>query len=243
MKRPIIGIMLRCDIDNDNKPYQYIFDRVRSSIIKSGGEPLLLCPVKTIDYYPTSWKDFPEFSDEEMESMEYWINKCDGLFLPGGYKFTKYDKYVVDLAIKKDIPILGVCLGMQILANYNKENEIKEIDSSINHLQNEKDLYCHRVKIVKNSLLYKILEKDELEVNSFHKKTIGNNTSFKITATAEDGVIEAIEMPSKNFVLGLQWHPEKMMDYDNDALKIMNTFIDESIKYKESKKNKLVEYS
>ena len=58
MRKPIIGIMMRCEVDSENKPYQYVFDKVRSVIIKSGGEPLLLCPVKVIDYYHSKWTDF-----------------------------------------------------------------------------------------------------------------------------------------------------------------------------------------
>lgn len=240
MKKPIIGIMMRCDVDKENRPYQYIYDRVRRSIIQSGGEPLLLCPVKDIDYYPTKWLDFPDFNEEEKESIEYWLSMCDGLFLPGGVKFTKYDKYVVSLAIKKDLPILGVCLGMQILTNYNRDNELLLIESSIKHEQFEDDLYCHKVKIEKDSLLYHIVEKEEIEVNSFHKMTTCSNPSLRTTAYASDGIVEAVELPSKSFVLGVQWHPEKMIGYDQSAIKIMNSFIEASRKYKQIKETKLI---
>lgn len=240
MEKPIIGIMMRCSIDSDHKPYQYIYDRVRRSIVQSGGEPLLLCPVGDVDYYPTGWKELPEFSEEEKDSIDFWLSMCDGLFLPGGLKFTKYDKYVVNLAIEKNLPILGVCLGMQILANYNRDNELSLIESTTNHLQDEEDLYCHKVKIESNSLLYRIVQKSELEVNSFHKRTITNNISFKTTAYATDDVIEAIEMPSKDFVLGVQWHPEKMLDYDQDAMKIMYSFIEASRNYKKVKQSEVI---
>lgn len=232
--------MMRCDVDQDNKPYQYVFDRVRSCIIQCGGEPLLLCPVKDIDYYPTKWPDFPDFSDEEKESMDYWLSMCDGLFLPGGLKFTKYDKYVVELALKKDLPIIGVCLGMQILTNYDRDNELSLIESSINHLQNEDDLYCHKVKIEKDSLLYRIVGKEEMEVNSFHTIRTSSNSSLRTVAYSEDGIVEAVEMPKNDFVLGVQWHPEKMTNYDQDARKIMDSFIEASIKYKKIKENEFI---
>lgn len=241
MKKPIIGIMMRCSTDSNHKSNQYVYDRVRRSIVQSGGEPLLLCPVGDVDYYPTGWNEFPEFSEEEKDSIEFWLSMCDGLFLPGGSKFTKYDKYVVNLAIKKNLPILGVCLGMQILANYNRDNELSLIESTINHLQDEQELYCHKVKIEVDSLLYRIVQKSELEVNSFHKRTTTVNSSFKTTAYAADGIIEAIEMPSKDFVIGVQWHPEKMLDYDQDALNIMHSFIEASKHYKKVKESEVVE--
>ena len=99
MNKPIIGIMMRCASFNERN-VQYVFESVRKSIIKCNGEPLLICPTKLVDYYNTKWEDFPDFSNEEVESIKYWINMCDGLFLPGGDKFTKFD-----LIISKLLPI------------------------------------------------------------------------------------------------------------------------------------------
>lgn len=231
MKRPIIGIMMRSDKLDDERSIQYVYDTARSSIIKSGGEPLLLCPPKDLDYFKTKWKDYPNFTDSDIESITYWLDMCDGLFLPGGIKYSKYDLFVFDLALKKDMPILGVCLGMQIMSNYKKEFRIEKIDSNINHHDLSKK-YCHKVKIEKNSLLYKIVEKEELNVNSYHKMQAFENPLFNVVARSEDDVVEALEMNGKRFVLGIQWHPEKMIDYDVEARKIMEYFIEEARIYK-----------
>lgn len=239
MKKPIIGIMMRSDKLNDERSIQYIYDTARSSIIKSGGEPLLLCPPKDLDYFKTKWNDFPDFTDSDIESITYWLNMCDGLFLPGGSKYSKYDLLVFDLALKKNMPILGVCLGMQIMSNYKKDFRIEKINSNINHHELDKK-YCHKVKIKKNSLLYKIVEKEEIEVNSYHKMQAFENSLFDVVAISEDKVIESLEMRDKNFVLGVQWHPEKMIDYDCYARKIMDYFINEAILYKKNNKAKLV---
>lgn len=233
MKKPIIGIMMRSDELDDNRSVQYVYDGVRQAIIRSGGEPLLLCPPKDIDYFKTKWHDFSEISDSDSESINYWLNMCDALFLPGGIKYSKYDLFVLDLALKKNMPILGVCLGMQIMSNYKKDFKIEKINSNIVHCDLEKK-YCHKVTIEKNSLLYKILDKTEIKVNSYHKMQAFKNPLFDVVARAEDDVIEALEMREKRFVLGVQWHPEKMIDYDESARKIMNSFIDEARIYKDN---------
>lgn len=240
MKKPIIGIMVRSNKLDDDRSIIYIFDSVRSSIIKSGGEPLLLCPPEELDYFKTSWTDFPDITSSEAEGINYWLNMCDGLFLPGGIKYTKFDAYVLDLAIKKNMPILGVCLGMQLMSNYQKEFKIEEIDSDIDHSRSDLE-YCHKISIKKNSLLDKIVSKEELNVNSFHRRQAFDNPLFESISYAPDGVLEAIEMKEKRFVLGVQWHPEAMIGYDQDARKIMEYFIEEAKFYKKSNdKGKIV---
>ncbi len=239
MKKPIIGIMMRTDISKDNRSIQYIYDTARSAIIECGGEPLLLCPPKNLDYSKTKFDEYPDFTNEEIKNINFWLDMCDGLFLPGGNKYSKYDCLVFELALKRDLPILGVCLGMQIMSNYKKEFKLEKINSSINHYDTNKK-YCHQVKIKKDSLLYKIIDKEQIEVNSYHKIQAFPNNLFDIVAVAPDGVIEAIQMKEKKFVLGVQWHPEKMVEYDKDALKLMNYFINEAIIYKEDKDKKVI---
>lgn len=235
MNKPIIGIMMRC-FKIDEKPIQYIFESVRKCIIKCGGEPLLICPPKIIDYYNTNWNEFPEFSNEELESINYWLDMCDGLFLPGGNKFTKFDLVVLDIAIKKNIPILGVCMGMQLMSCYKKSYDLYPVNSKVNH--NQKDLnilYSHKVMIKECSKLSNIVKEKEILVNSFHKMACRENPLFNVTAISEDGIIEAIEMKNKDFVIGVQWHPEKTVDNDNYSMNILNAFITKAVEFKKRK--------
>ena len=117
MNKPIIGIMMRC-FKIDEKPIQYIFESVRKCIIKCGGEPLLICPPKTIDYYNTNWNEFPEFSNEELESINYWLDMCDGLFLPGGNKFTKFDLVLF---------LSGLCISIILLLLLDLNNWVSAL--------------------------------------------------------------------------------------------------------------------
>ena len=80
---------------------------------------------------------------------------------------------------------------------------------------------------MKNTLLSKIINQDIIDVNSQHRYHITKVNNFKVSAYSEDGLIEAIELPNKKFVMGVQWHPEKMIKYDEYANKIFEKFISE----------------
>ncbi len=229
--KPVIGIPLRYEYMNDKRPILYLSERLRRTLQKAGADIYMLVPVQDINYMDTSSKDFPNLTLKEKEQIDANISKCDGILFPGGYKFTPYDRYLLEEAIKKEIPILGICLGMQMMSCYKIDNfKLEDVNTKINHKQ-ENDLeLTHKVKIAKDSLLYKIVEKEELIVNSFHKKRACNNKYYKTVAKSEDGVIEAIEYPSKVFNLGVQWHPEISYEFDEDSKKIIDYFIKEAKK-------------
>lgn len=224
--RPIIGIVARCDENENGTSMFYTFESVRQSIINCGGEPLLLLPPQDLDYYKTRNKDYPEFTIEEEKRMLKWLNMCDGILLPGGYKLTNFDRYIVDYATKNDIPILGICLGMQTMSCYKEEINIIPIDENhLNHKQESQNGVSHRVDIKKDNLLYNILKKDSIMVNSFHKKQATPNKYYEVIAYSEDGIIEAIQNKKNTFNLGVQWHPEKNYLEDENSKKIMEAFI------------------
>ncbi len=137
------------------------------------------------------------------------INICDGIILSGGSIFHKNDFKLIKYLIEKDIPTLGICLGMQTIGEYF--NNKQEIEVS-NHYHNN-----HKVKINKESKLYEILNKEEIIVNSRHHTAIPN-TNLLISAQSEDQIIEGIEIPELKFFIGLQWHPESTDDVNNYQL-------------------------
>ena len=75
-------------------------------------------------------------------------------------------------------------------------------------------------------LFYKIVGKEELSVNSFHRRCATANEIYRTVGVSEDGVIEAMELPGAEFNFGVQWHPEIMYPYDEDSRKIINAFIE-----------------
>lgn len=230
--RPLIGIMMRCEELESGTSMQYAMEFVRATIIKAKGEPLFLTPPQNIDYFKTKYANFPLLTEEEKITIDFWLDAIHGLFIPGGIKFTEYDRYVLKRAIAKKIPVLAVCLGMQLMSCYEQEVKLYDISSDIKHDAPLSEKYVHSVFIDPDSRLFQILGKETIMVNSFHKKMVGENEIYKAVAHSEDGVIEALEYPGEVFHIGLQWHPEKMYDYDMDAKKIIDTFILESRKRK-----------
>lgn len=227
--RPIIGIVGRADSEKLGHNVICCFESVRRSIIKHGGIPILILPPQDVEYEKLSPKEINSLTDIEKEILISQVNLCDGILIPGTSKLYEYDKFIYEYAKEKDIPILGICGGMQLMAIADKTvEEIKNIivpnNTDINHLEKEKD-YVHEVEIVKDTLLSKIINKDKIKVNSRHKFHI-ENTNLKVSAYSTDGIIEALEVPNKKFILGIQWHPESMLEYDEDSNKIIKYFID-----------------
>lgn len=161
------------------------------------------------------------FSNEnnELEKVKNIIDMCDGIVFPGGINYCSLDCEIMKYCHVIDKPTLGLCLGMQIMG-ITFDGCIKCLNSE-NHNNEEK--YVHNVKINKDSKLYKILQTDEIKVNSRHDKVV-EKTSLMCSAISEDGMIEAIEDKSKKFFIGFQWHPESLRD-DENSRKIFDYFL------------------
>ena len=208
--KPIIGIVARVGYPGGTHEY-IVDDAYRRKVIEAGGIPIVILPVEKIDYTITKYMDTPEVSEDNKDMIINELKLCDGVILPGGFRITKDDRFILDYLIDNDIPTFGICLGMQIMSNYKKEHFYNEKnDSVINHKQEED--YVHSVKIKKDSKLYNIIGKEEIMVNSRHSYHVLPNDYFEATAYSEDGYIEALEMNDKKFMLGVQWHPESLDD-------------------------------
>ena len=85
--------------------------------------------------------------------------------------------------------------------------------------------YVHYINIVPNTLLFKILKEKRILVNSRHYDCL-KWTNLKISAVSDDGIIEAIENEKQKFFLGVQWHPETLIDIDSNSYQLFKYFID-----------------
>ncbi len=144
-----------------------------------------------------------------------------------------FDREVFELCRDQQKPVLGICAGLQhinvIYGGTLYEDLHSQLSSSVNHGNYKGPITQHSVTIDRNSLLFDILGKDAIVVNSTHhqgKRTKGRD--LKATAWSEDGLVEAVESrdSSARFV-AVQWHPEKM---ENDPVqrKLFQWLIDEA---------------
>ena len=127
-----------------------------------------------------------------------------------------------------DKPVLGICRGIQLanvalggtlIQDLPSQHRREDGQPSIDHRQTALGAYAsHRVVVAEGSLLEQILGQQELWVNSFHHQAVEEVAGqANLSAWAADGVVEAIELPDAPFVLGVQWHPEKMTQAGDEA--------------------------
>ena len=195
--KPIIGIVTRKFISSENHSIDIIYNDIVKAIENNGGIPLGI--TLSINY-------------------RNLIDICDGIIFQGGDEFEEYDMETLRYIYSIDKPVLGICLGMQLMG-LMFDGEMIDIN---NHKKNLR--YVHEIKINRTSILHNIYKSDVIKVNSRHKSII-KKTLLKITAISQDGFIEALEDPSKKFFVGVQWHPESMVEYDNKQNNLFEYFI------------------
>ncbi|HEU0181268.1 MAG TPA: gamma-glutamyl-gamma-aminobutyrate hydrolase family protein [Agromyces mariniharenae] len=229
MTVPLIGIVADrkaasygswVDIPTDAISHTYV-----AAVQEAGGAPII----------------FPSL-DVHVDDPERLIDLVDGLFLPGGRDLDaelygsvahptndkplrvrdELEIALTQLARERDIPILGACRGMQVL-NVALGGTLEQ------HLGDRIDLTPHRniygehtshpVSILPDTLLRSITHEAEFEISSHHHQGVDRlGEGLVVSASAPDGVVEAIETTNGAFCLGVQWHPEERLDPEGIAL-------------------------
>ena len=195
--KPIIGIITRKSISEEKHDINIIYNDIEKCIIDSGGIPIGITLI-------SNYKNL--------------INMCDGIIFQGGDNEEGYDLYALKYAYDINKPVLGICLGMQLMGMLF-DGIMIDID---NH--KKKLSYAHTVTLSKNSKLYNIFKTNNIKVNSRHKSVI-KTTKLKIVGISNDGYIEALEDSTKTFFIGVQWHPESMANYDNSQKNLFKYFV------------------
>jgi putative glutamine amidotransferase len=131
---------------------------------------------------------------------------------------STFELDMVQLARKVDVPVLGICGGMQVMNVACGGSLFQDISSQFtNSLQHRQpkpaSALSHAVTIMPGSLLRRVMSTVSLRVNSSHHQSVkAVAPSLVASAVAPDGIIEAIESPTHRFFLGIQWHPEFLFD-------------------------------
>ena len=220
------------EIGAEGQDWQLVASDYVRAIERNGGLPILIPNIKSI------------------EDMSLILDKVDGLLLSGGHdvnpriykernsgKAGNFDNlrdhqeiFMTEYALERDLPILGICRGLQIL-NVTLGGSIHQdlpsagfpAHSLNNSLRNEPS---HSLKIFEDSPLYEIFKRDEIWTNSYHHQGINElGKGLKKAALSEEGLVEAVYLDDKKFALAVQWHPEMMYD-DKEMNMIFEKFID-----------------
>lgn len=123
-----------------------------------------------------------------------------------------------------------------MIANYKIDNfKLLDVPNKELHYKENYKEPAHNIIIDKNSLLYKILGKEDLMVNSHHLKCVDYTKECNVIAKSSDGIIEAVELKNYDFCLGVQWHPEITISDDINSKKLFAYFIEKAKNRKEVK--------
>jgi putative glutamine amidotransferase len=219
-RKPRIGITCDFETVTDRRgapsPRYLLQEAYVLAVEGAGGEPWLLphlppdgvpSVLEVVDGLLLSGGDFdvpPAFYGEEPRKV-VGVREARSAF----------ERALVLAARERDLPLLGVCGGMQILnvaLGGSLYQDLSEKPGCLEHRQpHDKRQPHHEVHLVPGTLIAKLAGGDVIEVNSTHHqltKRLGDGLAA--SGTAPDGVVEAIELPGARFFLGVQWHPEAL---------------------------------
>ncbi|MGM0601769.1 MAG: gamma-glutamyl-gamma-aminobutyrate hydrolase family protein [Bacillota bacterium] len=193
--------------------------------------------------------------EDDQEYIENFIADFDGVILPGGSDIDPalYNSYpqknlgqiyperdrwelkILEIAKKLKKPILGICRGFQLINIYYGGSLKVDVcgnntGSRIPHmaLMVPKYYKTHKIEIKENTKLSEIMNgRTEISVNSYHHQAVETvGSGLTVSASAPDGVVEAVEDRNYPYLFGVQWHPEMMAGNDPEQLRIFENFIE-----------------
>lgn len=207
--KPIIGITP--NYSYDGKKFMIHEDYV-AAIKNAGGYPVLIFPQQGLPAFVdgivlTGGADIDPmlFGEEPLRESGEICPLRDDFELP-----------LCDLALKANLPLLGICRGMQVMniaaGGGIYQDIVVQTDTSLKHDQQAPRSYAtHSIRTERNTLLSSLWEKEKITVNSLHHQAVSVlGKGFLVAASSPDGITEAIEHRDNAFVLGVQWHPESM---------------------------------
>jgi len=195
------------------------------------------------------------------DSVELIFEDCAGLLLTGGVdvypgnygkeydtaRCGKFDFYrdslefkLIELAMEREVPVIGVCRGQQILNVALGGSLYVDIPTDINtmvlHRCKDWQNCYHNVKVLPDNLLKTITGVDDGRVTTNHHQIIDRlSDELKVLAVSDDGLIESVgwrNTPDKPFLIAVQWHPERMDTTNRLSFPLAKRFLEESIIYK-----------
>ena len=238
-RRPIIGITGNYDTGKCT-----LLEGYYRSVLEVGGTPLIIPPC------------------DDTDMMVSLLDRVDALILSGGGDINPlylseeplrelgginpardwHELMLVRLTANRQIPILGICRGIQVmtaaLGGKLYQDIYREASATLKHSQDtERHVCSHTVRIASGSLLHRILGTEMLPVNSFHHQAVKEAApGFAATAYSADGIIEAMESTQHKSILGVQWHPECMiLGGDRSMLPLFEWLVGEACSFADAR--------
>jgi putative glutamine amidotransferase len=201
------GAAVLIHLEQDEKVLRYVYERLDAIILSGGGD---ISPI----YYRADPTGYCMEVDPLRDQVELLLARW---------------------AIEDNKPLLGICRGLQVLNVALGGTLYQDVQVEYgDELQHDQKMVgegahrAHEVAIEKSSLLYQAagVQNGSLPVNSSHHQAIKElATGLKATSHASDGIIEAVEIPGKRFLLGVQWHPEGMYEQYPAQLSIFKALV------------------
>lgn len=229
---PWIGIVPQMDAGGDT---QYLSRQYSDAIAAAGGMPVILplpidvrvvCPViDRLDGILLTG------NKSDLDPSLYGAARSD-VCGPAQPLRDQMDLFLLEEALRRKIPVLAICFGVQSLNVFLGGSLIQDIstsiDTSIRHNARESDAgSCHEVIISSGSVLERIAGSGVLHVNSTHHQAVERpGRDLKVIARALDGIIESVvHTDPAQWILGVQWHPEKSFNDDAFSRKLFENFL------------------
>lgn len=219
------------------------------SVLRAGGTPVVLPPTQDPDALVTMLDRVdavilsgggdmnPLFVGEEPCPQLHGINP----------KRDLCELLLIRLAYDRQIPMLGICRGIQMLASALEGSVWQDLASQftptasslLKHSQDlDRTVASHTVTVEEGTLLHQVMGESQLFVNSFHHQAVREaGPHLRVCATAPDGVIEAVESTEHKSILGVQWHPECFCLRDDESMMpLFRWLVAEAANYREARR-------
>lgn len=227
-RRPRIAVILDENTSTDGTKYEASKNYFRA-IADAGGLPFGIPYLS--DVVDAAISEFDGFLSVggRFAYPESWYMGDEISLAPYSERF-EIEQAIMRGYLERDKPVLGICAGMQMLGCLYGCRMAPDVQMLVpNALTHDKRGYMHSVSLAAGSRLAEIVGLPALEVNTFHREAMAHLAPPVVaSAHADDGIIEAIEIPSKRFAIGVQWHQELLAPTDHPGNGIFRGFVEAS---------------
>jgi putative glutamine amidotransferase len=239
LRRPSIGITPDVSVATADapQPKYELKTAYAEAVLRAGGLPLVL-----------------PYSDDRLV-VEAYLDRVSGVLVSGGGfdvppelygeqpreglgplkpERSHFELALVKGALARNLPVLGVCGGMQLLnvalGGTLFQDLGRELPQAKPHQQTHDRTHPHHpIEVREGTVLAEYLGKGQLMVNSTHHQAVkAPGEKLEVAATAPDGVIEAVEAKGYAFAVGVQWHPELLIDNVPPNLGLYRGFVNKA---------------